>query len=78
MGDQPFWARRLEALGAAHAAIPAKRLAAEPLARALSESLSGGKRRAAAALSRLLSAKDGVSRAIEEFERIAARGQAAS
>lgn len=74
MGDQPFWARRLEALGAAHAAIPAKRLAAEPLARAL----SGGKRRAAAALSRRLSAKDGVSRAIEEFERIAARGQAAS
>jgi UDP:flavonoid glycosyltransferase YjiC (YdhE family) len=70
MADQPFWARRVSALGAAPAPIPRKRLTAERLAAAIRAAVDGPPiRRSAAELGAKVRADDGVARAVEVFER---------
>ncbi|MEU6991121.1 glycosyltransferase [Streptomyces sp. NPDC046465] len=70
--DQPFWARRLAALGAATDPIPFKDLTAPRLAdalgRAVREETYG---RAAAGLARTMAAEDGAGQALKAVERLA-------
>ena len=74
MGDQPFWGRRVAALGAGPAPIPRKRLTAERLAaaitRAVSEPAIG---REAAAVGRRIRREDGVAAAVGVIDRFAER-----
>ncbi|MEU3405108.1 glycosyltransferase [Streptomyces sp. NPDC006670] len=70
--DQPFWARRLAALGAATAPLPFASLTAEALATAL-ERVAGEEAytRAARAAARHIAAEDGAARVLEAVERAA-------
>jgi sterol 3beta-glucosyltransferase len=64
--DQPFWGRRVHELGVGPAPIPARKLSAERLARALVEATSSDEMRGCAeAVGKRIRAEDGVSRAIE-------------
>lgn len=67
--DQPFWARRLAALGAATAPVPFRSLTAESLAAAL-ERVVGQEAyaRAARAAARHIAAEDGAARVLEAVE----------
>jgi UDP:flavonoid glycosyltransferase YjiC (YdhE family) len=68
-GDQPFWGRRVAALGAGPPAIPQKRLTAERLAEAIGTATSDEAMRGrAAALGEQIRAEDGVARAVELVE----------
>ncbi|MER7578005.1 glycosyltransferase [Streptomyces sp. NPDC126514] len=70
MADQPFWARRLAALGVSPAPIPFGRLTAERLARAITEALGHpGYRERASALAGRMSAEDGAGIAVTLLER---------
>jgi sterol 3beta-glucosyltransferase len=72
MADQPFWARRVFARGAAPAPIPRQRLTAERLAAAVRSAVTDPEtRRRAAELGAKVRADDGVARAVEVFERCA-------
>jgi sterol 3beta-glucosyltransferase len=63
--DQPFWGRRVEALGAGPAPIPRKQLTAERLAVAIRRAVEDESMRAcAAALGEKLRAEDGIGNAI--------------
>jgi UDP:flavonoid glycosyltransferase YjiC (YdhE family) len=74
MADQPFWARRLFAVGAAPAPIPRKRLTAERLAAAIRAAVTDPQIRGRAAeLGARVRADDGVARAVEAFEQYARR-----
>lgn len=67
--DQPFWARRVHALGAGPAPIPAGRVTPEKLASSLHTALTDTDiRRKAARLGRSLRKEDGVQRAVEWIE----------
>jgi sterol 3beta-glucosyltransferase len=71
--DQPFWGRRVEALGVGPAAIPIRRLTAERLASALRAAAADAQMRSrAAALGARIRGEDGVRRAVEAVEAIAA------
>ncbi|MFJ8209481.1 glycosyltransferase [Streptomyces sp. NPDC096033] len=70
--DQPFWARRLAALGAAAAPVPFASLTAEGLAEALDRVVNEEPyARAARAAARHLATEDGAARVLEAVERIA-------
>jgi sterol 3beta-glucosyltransferase len=65
-GDQPFWGRRVQALGVGPAPLPQKRLTAEALAAAIRAVVSDdGTRTRAAALGERIRAEDGVERTVE-------------
>jgi UDP:flavonoid glycosyltransferase YjiC (YdhE family) len=65
-GDQPFWARRVHALGASPPPIPRRRLTAERLAQALLEATRDSQMQAQAQeLGDSIRAENGVERAIE-------------
>ena len=57
--DQPLWAQRLVALGAAPAVLPFRGLAAAPLAEAIKAATTGGHRAAAAVLAARIATEDG-------------------
>ncbi|WP_224007835.1 glycosyltransferase [Aureimonas sp. SA4125] len=72
-GDQPFWARRLQALGAAPEPLPFRLLSAESLAVRL-ETVAAQPEyaRRAGSIGQLLRREDGVARAVLEIERVLA------
>ena len=68
-GDQPFWGRRVAALGIGPEPIAQKRLTVERLAAALRRvTEDAGMRDRAAALGAKIRAEDGISRAIQAIE----------
>jgi sterol 3beta-glucosyltransferase len=70
MGDQPFWSRRVKALGVGPEPIPKWTLTADKLAYALRIAASHGPmRERAAALGENIRAEDGVGRAVEAVNR---------
>lgn len=76
-GDQPFWGRRVAALGAGPAPIAQKKLTVEKLAAALHNATGNPEMRArAAALGATIQAEDGIGRAIEAIETYAGWKQA--
>jgi len=68
MIDQPFWARRVHAVGAGPKPIPLKRLSVERLTQAISEADSPGIRERVQVISQQMRNEDGVSRAVELIE----------
>ena len=73
--DQPFWGRRVHALGVGPAPIPIRRLTAETLTRALSIALTGaGVRARAAELGERIRAEDGVGAAVDHISRLLGEG----
>ena len=68
--DQPFWARRVAAVGAGPAPIPQKELTAERLAAAITASIQDPSiRKNAAVVGEKIRAENGVERAIEIITR---------
>jgi UDP:flavonoid glycosyltransferase YjiC (YdhE family) len=73
--DQPFWGRRVAALGVGPDPIPRRGLTAERLARAIERAVRDeAMRERAAGLAAALRAEDGVGRAVEVVERTLAAG----
>ncbi len=71
-GDQPFWGRRVHALGAGPAPILKKRLTAGALAAAIREAVtSDAIRQRAAALGAAIREEDGVGNAVRLIEAVA-------
>ncbi|MCL4261363.1 MAG: glycosyltransferase, partial [Anaerolineales bacterium] len=68
MTDQPFWARRVRAVGAAPEPILVKRLSVERLTQAILEADSDIVRQRAHALGQIINKEDGVTRAVELIE----------
>jgi sterol 3beta-glucosyltransferase len=67
-GDQPFWGKRVCALGAGPRPLPQKRLTARALAEAIKVAVADvGMRNRAEALGKKLRSENGVQRAIEAF-----------
>jgi UDP:flavonoid glycosyltransferase YjiC (YdhE family) len=74
-GDQPFWGRRVAALGVGPEPVPRRRLTAERLARALREAVTDeGMRQRAAELGARIRTEDGVGRAVAVLETLERRG----
>jgi UDP:flavonoid glycosyltransferase YjiC (YdhE family) len=74
-GDQPFWGRRIAALGVGPTPIPRKRLTAERLAHAIHEAVTDqAMRRRASELGAKIQAEDGVARAVSVIQQIKERG----
>ncbi|NXY98102.1 glycosyltransferase family 1 protein [Streptomyces sp. BR123] len=72
--DQPFWAGRVAALGAAAGPLPFKELSAPALARALRAAVEEPDPRArAAAVARRMAAEDGAGHVVREVERLLSR-----
>jgi sterol 3beta-glucosyltransferase len=67
-GDQPFWGERVFALGAGPSPIPAARITADALAKAIRLTSGREMRRRAANLGEQIRAENGVSRAVEVVE----------
>lgn len=68
--DQPFWGRRVHALGAGPHPIPRKRLTANRLAQAIRAAVTDeATRERAAALGETIRAEDGVGNAVRIFNR---------
>lgn len=71
-GDQPFWGRRVHALGAGPAPIRQKKLTADQLAAAIRVAIGDDRvRRRAAEIGRAIRAEDGIGRATRYLQRIA-------
>ncbi|MFO7322884.1 MAG: glycosyltransferase [Chloroflexota bacterium] len=71
LGDQPFWGRRVHALGVGPAPIPQKRLNADNLAEAIRAATTDSAMRArAAALGERIRAEDGVGNAVAIVNRV--------
>jgi sterol 3beta-glucosyltransferase len=71
MADQPFWGRRVQALGVGPAPIARPRLTAEKLAAAITEAVSNtAMQERAEALARKMAGEDGVARAVELVSRL--------
>lgn len=69
-GDQPFWARKLQALGVGPSPIPQKKLNVENLSAALRElTTDTSMREKAAALGRRIRSEDGVANAVDFIEK---------
>jgi sterol 3beta-glucosyltransferase len=69
VGDQPFWGRRVAALGAGPAPIPQGKLTAEKLADAIHSALTEPRLRTrAASLGETIRVEDGVGRAVAVIE----------
>ncbi len=67
--DQPFWGRRVAAIGAGPAPIPVKRLSVGRLVAALEQAASPSMCARAQAVSRLICAEDGLSTAVKLIEQ---------
>lgn len=68
--DQEFWGRRVNALGVAPPPIPHKKLSAERLSAAILRAATDPEmRRRCGVLASRIAAEDGISRAVEAFER---------
>jgi sterol 3beta-glucosyltransferase len=68
--DQPFWARRVQILGAGPAPIPRKELSAERLESAINQAVADAVlKQRAAEVGRLIRAEDGVGNAVGLFQR---------
>ncbi len=71
LDDQPFWARRVKALGAGPAPIPRRRLTADRLARAICVAVTDESiRKRAAELGETIRAEDGVGNAVRIFNQM--------
>jgi sterol 3beta-glucosyltransferase len=71
LGDQPFWAARLAALGAGPPPIPRRQLSAAALAAAIRDTLARPSYRTRAeALSRRLASEDGAAPVISMLARL--------
>jgi sterol 3beta-glucosyltransferase len=69
VADQPFWGRRMNALGVAPPPVPQRRLSATRLAAALGLALTDATMGAAAtALGHRIREEDGVGAAVEQLE----------
>jgi sterol 3beta-glucosyltransferase len=69
--DQPFWGRRVKALGAGPTPIPRKRLTAERLAHAISVAVTDESiRKRVAELGEAIRAEDGVGNAVRIFNQM--------
>lgn len=72
--DQPFWAKRVAALGVGPPPIPERKLTAERLAAAIKAAITDeGIRRRSVELGERLRAEDGVGTAVEIVERVLQR-----
>jgi UDP:flavonoid glycosyltransferase YjiC (YdhE family) len=69
-GDQPFWARRVAALGVGPKAVDPKTITAEELAAAITATNDEGMRERAARLGAVLRSEDGVGSAVEFIEQL--------
>lgn len=69
--DQPFWARRLEAIGVAGPALPLDKLRADRLARSIESALEPRRVARAAQIGEAVSREDGAARAADILDRIA-------
>ena len=71
--DQPFWGRRVAALGAGPAPIPRKQLTAKRLAAAIRQAVGDAEmQRRAANLGALIRSEDGVAAAVSVVEKLVA------
>jgi UDP:flavonoid glycosyltransferase YjiC (YdhE family) len=68
LGDQPFWAWRMEQLGVAPRPLPRKQLTAESLAAAIAATDEPGMRTRARQLGAAIQAEDGVGQAVRVIE----------
>jgi UDP:flavonoid glycosyltransferase YjiC (YdhE family) len=69
LGDQPFWGKRVEALGVGPRAIPRRRLTASSLAEAIRRATSDAEmKRRAAELGEKIRAERGTARAADLIE----------
>jgi sterol 3beta-glucosyltransferase len=69
-GDQPYWGRRVAALGVGSEPVPQKKLTAERLARAIETAVTDPQiRQRAATLGEKIRAEDGVARAVAMIEK---------
>lgn len=76
-GDQPFWGRRVAALGAGPEPIPRKKLTVESLARAIQQAVTGSTiRQQAAQIGKQIRAEDGIGRAVDVVQTLEASGAA--
>jgi len=76
-GDQPFWGRRVPALGAGPQPIPQRRLTAEALSAAIATAVSDPlMRERAAALGAAIWAEDGMQQAVLQIEACTAQSAA--
>jgi sterol 3beta-glucosyltransferase len=66
--DQPFWGKRVYAIGAGPRPIPVRMLNAENLASAIAEVEGNAVRKRAQAIGQRIGSEDGVSRAVQEIE----------
>jgi UDP:flavonoid glycosyltransferase YjiC (YdhE family) len=66
--DQPFWGKRVAALGAGPQPVPVRRLTTARLAAALQEARQVGLRSGAQAVARSICEEDGVARAVQIIE----------
>ena len=74
-GDQPFWARRVQALGVGPAPVPQRRLSAESLSAAIIRATRDADMAArAATLGEQLRAENGVASAVRFLEQVARPG----
>ncbi len=72
MGDQPFWGHQVARLGVGSAPIPRKKLTAEALAKAITQTVTDeGLRKRAAELGEKIRTEDGVANAVELVGRYA-------
>ncbi|MET0328136.1 MAG: glycosyltransferase [Luteimonas sp.] len=76
-GDQPFWARRLRALGIADRVLDGRRASARTLSQALDFAEGTNARVRAAALARAMRSEDGAATAVAWIERLAKPGATA-
>jgi sterol 3beta-glucosyltransferase len=67
--DQPFWGRRVHAIGAGPQPIPVKNLSAEKLTQAMAEAETNSVRERAQAIGREIRSEDGVEQAVKWIEK---------
>jgi UDP:flavonoid glycosyltransferase YjiC (YdhE family) len=70
-GDQPFWGRRVAALGVGPEPIPRRKLTAERLAQAIQQAVTDPMmRQQAADLGVKIRAEDGIARAVDVIGKL--------
>jgi UDP:flavonoid glycosyltransferase YjiC (YdhE family) len=70
-GDQPFWAKRLQQLGASAATIPQRALCVDRLSTAIASAVGNDRfRDSAAHLGRRIADEDGTARAVDAVQNL--------
>jgi sterol 3beta-glucosyltransferase len=69
-GDQPFWGKRIHAIGAGPRPIPVQKLSAERLASAIVEAGEAAVRKRAQVIGRGIRSEDGVGEAVKRIENL--------